>query len=625
MWMAFDIETYEKYTGENDVEIKQDMITEGDRKHFDTIKKVGNWYPVLNSRKFVIGTIVTDKGERLVFKDHNKMLNWIIQKITTNAEKGQKTYLYAHNVDYDLYGIIKDSVMELINEHLQEIAPGNLWGWKIKGKFWGYFINSYTFFKNMSVYRIGKILGYEKLTMPEQIENIDQLEAYCMRDSEIVLKGMQFLKEKMEVLGFTPRKFLTAGQLAMSTFLSSIRKEGIHWNIMRSGKVYKGKHLEKCRMAYRGARNEAFKLGKIKDCTLIDINSLYPYAMIHMPFPKLNKEMFVEYPLHKGLTIEEMLKEEFIGCIQCQIKVPDNIKIGYLPIRYNEHLHFPQQGETLRGTWTTLELRKAKSLGYKIEDIEWVCLYPVIKENVFEGYITKLYELRKKSGSDLQLVIKLIMNNLYGKWAQFRTNKEYKIIFRSELYQYKKEGWEVKSVWGNKYVLERMNTLYNPGYTNVLIASLITAYGRDYLYKFLEKIDPEDLVYCDTDSILLTNFEKYKKEFEFTKELGAWKKVCDKEEAFIKGEKKYRIGKEIKVSGINWKVLQENDFDTTDKMIQKNKVGIRDVLNSPEDFLGKMGSFQEQEKNLRIFSKRDTILPEIIDERKEWVNIVDEE
>lgn len=625
MWLAFDIETYEQWDGteKSAKEIRSQMITDGDREEFDKIKIQGNFYPVLNSRKFVMGCVVTDAGERLSFYDHKKMLRWLVKKIEDNAKKGEKTYLYAHNISYDILGLIKDNPLALISTDLNLVSDSPfLASWKVDGKNWGFFVDTFSFFRGMNVATIGNILGLEKLHMPEQIKDPHELEEYCMRDCEVVLNGMLYLKDKLKVLGFSPRKFLTAGQVAMSTFMSHIRRENIHWNIMRSGEVYKGANLEKCRPAYRGARNEAFTIGEVKGITSIDINSLYPYAMTKLPFPKLDEEMFVKKPLEKSLTIGEMLNKKWIGCMECEVEVPE-IELGYLPIRHNKILHFPEGKRVLKGTWTTFELRKALDLGYKIKDVFWVCLYPVLKENVFDSYINRLYDLRKESGDEMKLAVKLIMNNLYGKFAQFRMNKEYKVIFRSELTGLKKKGWKVKSVWGNKYIIEKYNDLYVPKYTNLMIAILITAYGRDYLYDFLSKIKRSDLVYCDTDGIVLKNWDKYKDQFVISEEMGDWKIVVENQDGFVKGEKNYRVGEKIKTSGVNKRLLVGIDYDNTQKLIQKRRVGIKDALNNPKECLSLLGSFKDYEINFKMSGKKDVVLPEVIDERREWINIFD--
>lgn len=633
MWISIDIETYEKYKGtkESAFSIVNDSLIYGSPKEIEKQKeemmeklKKDYYYPVLNSRKFVLGCIVTDKGEKKVFYNDKEMWNWIVNKIEKNAKHGEKTFVFGHNIEYDLYGLIRDRVFDLISTNLGIVSDEPfLASWKINKKNWGFFVDSYSFYRNMSVEDIGLMIGYQKLIMPKEIKKVEEIADYCMRDVEIVLKAMGFLKDKLKELGFSPKKFLTAGQVAMSTFLSFIRKNNEHWNIMRSGEVYKGVHLEKCRPAYRGARNEAFKIGEREKGTYVDINSLYPYAMTKIPFPKLNEEMYIENPLEKNLDLKEILDRKFIGVVECEIEVPEDLKLGYLPVRFRGKLYFPEGKRVLKGTWTTLEIRRALSLGYKLIKIEWVCLYPVAENNVFEKYINKLYDIRKKSQKDMGFAIKLIMNNLYGKFAQFRTNKEIRVIYRDELTKYKKDNWKVKSVWGNKYIIEKYNDVYKPKYTNLMISILITAFGRDYLYQYLSKIKMDDLIYCDTDGIILKNLNDYRKLFKFSEELGDWKVVGDKEDqdVFVKSEKDYKIGDEVKISGVSKKALKKINFEKTNLLIQKRRVGIKDVLIDPEENFMKFGSFRDYEINLKTGGKRGLMLPETIDERKEWVNV----
>lgn len=632
MWMSIDIETYEKYEGSEKSanSIIGDSLFDGDVKQQERMKmdfrkgmKRGCYYPVLNSRKYVIGCAVTDTGERISFLDYKKFWRWIVKKIEDNAKEGEKTYIYGHNISYDMLGIIKDDLFELLSSNLNMISDYPfLASWTIKGKNWGFFVDTYSFFRGKSVESIGNMIGFSKLVMPKEIKEPLELEEYCMRDCEVVLKGMQYLREKLKVLGFMPRKFLTAGQVAMSTFMSSIRKENIHWNIMRSGEVYKGPNLEKCRPAYRGARNEAFKIGAVEDVTLIDINSLYPYAMINMPFPKLNEEMFVKDPLIKGLTIKNILSKKYVGCAECEIDVP-KIELGYLPVRFGGKLFFPDGERRIMGTWTTFELRRALELGYKIRDIKWVCLYPVNKENVFREYISRLYELRIKSGAEVNVAVKMIMNNLYGKFAQLRRNKDVKAIYRGELSAWKKRGWKLKSAWGNKYIIERYNDSYVPKFTNLMIAIMITAYSRDYLYKFLSKVKKDDLVYCDTDSIVLKNWKVYKKEFEISKKIGDWKIVAENEDCFVKSEKDYRVGERKKVSGVSRRVVAQMDFDNVKEVRKKVAIGVKDALNNPGENFEKLGTFKDFVHTFKMSGKQDIVLPKVIDERKEWINIID--
>jgi hypothetical protein len=628
MWIMIDIETYVKYDGsaESEQKILEGCDTEESKKKFLKEKKVGYLYPVLNSREFILGGAITDKGERVIFKSHEKMWNWIEKKISDNAMQGKKTYIYGHNVKYDFYGIAKDLIFDM-DSRLKIIATTPFIAtWECPGvrkdvevvDNWGYFLDSYSFFK-MSLKDLGESIGYKKLVMPYAIKDFDELGNYMMRDVEIVLKAMKILKEKLKDLGFEPRKFLTAGQIAMTTFMSFIRREKIHYNIMRSGEVYKTKNVERCRPAYRGGRNEAFRNGEFRGVTYIDINSLYPYAMANMPFPKLNEELFLEDP-EKELSIDEMLNEKFVGVMQCEVKVP-KIKLGYLPVRYRENLHFPVSDNMnyriIRGTWTTMELREAQKLGYEIKRVFWISLYPKAI-NVFSEYMDKMYKIRKESQGDMKIVIKLIMNNLYGKFGQFRLNKEIIAIPRSQLSEYEAKGWKYKSTFREMHIIERYNDLYVPKYTNLLLSLFTTAWARDFLYKELSKIPREDLIYCDTDSIIFTGNHLGK--FKIGKEMGEWKVVKKNEDCVVIGEKIYRVGDSMHISGLSKRLINEDVFKKGKTLKTKREVGFREAMNKPEELLDKIGTFRDEFFEIRGKSKSNIILPGVIDEREDWVS-----
>ena len=62
-------------------------------------------------------------------------------------------------------------------------------------------------------------------------------------------------------------------------------------------------------------------------------------------------------------------------------------------------------------------MEKAIDDGYKIEIIRG---YKFKRAKIFEGYVDALYKLRQEypSGSPMNLIAKLLMNSLYGKFGQ---------------------------------------------------------------------------------------------------------------------------------------------------------------------------------------------------------------
>ena len=155
MWIAIDIETYKQYDGtkESEDEIVVQMLTPDDKKKFREEKKKNYWYPVLNSREFTLGCAITETGEKQFFDNYKHMWSWLRKKIEENANNGKRTFIYGHNVEYDFYGIAKD---DFLNEDLSIICYNPFFAtWFCNGKRkdkkvrdnWGYFLDSYGFFR----------------------------------------------------------------------------------------------------------------------------------------------------------------------------------------------------------------------------------------------------------------------------------------------------------------------------------------------------------------------------------------------------------------------------------------------------------------------------------------------
>ena len=84
------------------------------------------------------------------------------------------------------------------------------------------------------------------------------------------------------------------------------------------------------------------------------------------------------------------------------------------------------------------------------------------------------------------------------------------------------------------YVISSMVKGKRRYFVNPVIPCVITALARDYLYEYLKMIDVNDLLYCDTDSIILRNYGKYKGLFEIGDEMGQWKQLFNNKRVNIR-------------------------------------------------------------------------------------------
>jgi hypothetical protein len=109
---------------------------------------------------------------------------------------------------------------------------------------------------------------------------------------------------------------------------------------------------------------------------------------------------------------------EAFGFFYCKIKAPDNLKHPII------QTHVKTEGgiRTIAPLWTwegmifSPEMDNAIKLGYTFE-ILWG--YNIKANNIFKDYVKTLYALRSEypSGHPLNLIAKLLLNSLYGRFG----------------------------------------------------------------------------------------------------------------------------------------------------------------------------------------------------------------
>lgn len=434
------------------------------------------------TNEFILGTIYTD-NETKTFRNKEEMQTYLISQdtkvyiVASNLEFDFNVLFYNTKYYYKFKPIINGST--LIAEIYQKYDEHKL-----------YFIDSYNYFKS-SVETYGKILGIQKITKPKFLgqypkteEEWKELETYCMRDSEITYKIVNLIQDGINVSG---------GQLKLTIASSSID-------------TYKRKYLsktlnseeqkfmninEKLFKAYYGGRTEIFSRGYIKNYNYLDYNSMYPSVMLN-EYPDVNTVKFVNQP--------DKLILEYEGVSSVLLECP-YMHIPLLPVQ-SDKLIFPIG--TIRGEYTHIELRKAEEQGYKIKKIYW-SIYYTKTFYPFKEYILEMYHKRnelKKEGNSLQLVYKLLMNSLYGKFAQKNmTEIEFINLEDEEQKQEVLNKYPRGEYYINKenkgYVIQK--GICKSSFVRPIFSIYTTAMSRIKIQNDLIKYKG---IYCDTDSIV---------------------------------------------------------------------------------------------------------------------------
>ena len=308
-----------------------------------------------------------------------------------------------------------------------------------------------------------------------------------------------------------------------------------------------------------------------------DVNSLYPSVM-------RNYDMPVGAPSHFIGDILQFKPDAF-GFFDCIVTCPEDLVNPIIQIH-----HKTNQGKrTIAGTGTfkamlfSEEIKNALKYGYKFEILSG---YTFEKANVFKTFVDSLYQLRVKypKSNPLNLVAKLLMNSLYGRFGMLDSFDDIFIFSKEQYDEFIKDNSDnikdfmelgdfmlVFSKDPSEDLITLFNSLYESHNINVAIASAITAYARIEMSYF--KNNPDfTLHYSDTDSAYISS--KLPDELVSSTTLGKLKLEHTCTKGIFLAPKVYCIvteeGKFIsKVKGLSSKVnLTINDFE---ELLLENK------------------------------------------------------
>lgn len=494
--------------------------------------------------KFLMGSIVggnnKDNIEYYVFWDKQKMINFIF-----NNNKIRNSILFATNLGFDFLSIFGDDIRLLMK--FQYIIKGSDFiniKLKLPKSHSNINFRDSLNFARFSVKKLGKIIGLPKLKRPKCLgkkKGVTQdsvngkiLEEYNIRDSLVTYKFMDFLQDSFNKQGCNMKYTIatTSMNLFRRKYMSSTE-----WILQPPKPI-----LLDMFKPYYGGRCENFYRGGITGF-YYDINSLYPYVMKTKSYPFPNS-LQKKIKGHINCSNINIIKK-YHGVSFCEIEYyPKKNTIGYmyplLPFRTPEKLIFPIGKFT---NWQShIELRKAISLGYKIKPL--ITYYYTQSFNPFKLFVTDNYNQRmiyKKQNNPMELPIKILLNSLYGKFAQkldymeiFFIKDEIKdrlfidnlinhnitnYIRKGKPARYKINSPDYSIVKKLNKTTGKMEYVDNSlmyyitdtdkqsyaKFINPILALYTTSYARLELYKWIEyvvNVLNGKVYYCDTDSIM---------------------------------------------------------------------------------------------------------------------------
>jgi hypothetical protein len=495
-----------------------------------------------NIQKFRLAVCLY-KNKYYIFNNQEQFLNWFLDLC---KKQKKNLYVIAHNIRYDLklsglLNIIKKN--ELLKYSIEPFFLIVKFKNCHKKVIFLDLKNIYDF----SLREIGSYLGIQKLEIgnpndADEWNSIpeDKLVEYCKRDCEIVYKAFTNLqnwlyKNKLGNMG------ISLAQLSFNIFRYRFLQEPIQHKI--KDKELDKEFFEVEKNSYYGARTELFFKGYAKNVNIYDINSLYPYVMANNEYPvkKLSKLYNI------SLNDLEQLLNDYCVIAKVKLNLPQDLRYGIFPLRLCKKCLIPNCSHKtysklffpvgkFSALLTSNELKLALKNNY-IENIEFAYLY--IKKPIFRDFINYFYDKKKnsKKGSIDYLFSKLIMNSLYGKFAQqkdipkfigYSANYADYDVWYYNGFRYEQIGYNIYKIVKKQFGV----------YSFPAIASHITANARLKLYEYMQ-ICRDNLLYVDTDSLFVYNFE-FPEQY-VNNELGCLKQEYKNVEVIINAAKDYVV------------------------------------------------------------------------------------
>ncbi len=295
---------------------------------------------------------------------------------------------------------------------------------------------------------------------------------------------------------------------------------------------------------------------------VLDATAFYPSIMVEYNFPTFLNGINI------GVSLDQLKEIMQRAAVVAEVQI--ETVGGRYPVRFDQNVIHAT------GTfWTTLagpELARAVEED-KILRIGRVAEYS--QERLFQDFVLYFWEKRKLAAEcrnrPMELCVKLLMNSLYGKFAQkshqweldTETQAPYPVGYfysrneaTGERVEFRSIGWEVQR---HQKPQESFDSF-------PAISAYVTSYGRVKLHKWIAIAGPRNVYYVDTDC-LHTNAAGYQalvKAGEVSPgEMGKLKLAGKHETAIYRGPKNYRLDDKDVIAGLqkSAKQLSENTYE----------------------------------------------------------------
>ncbi len=494
---------------------------------------------------------------RRPYKDHKQIVEWFFidrieafwDYVVSKALPKQRLWIIARNVVFD-FTIVKGWENLRREDYKLKFFHNNGCSAIVTVKKKSstiVFLDSMNWFTE-SLAKTGERIGIPKMEIDFDTCTDEELSVYCRNDVLIEFENFKifiaFLEDNM--IG---RLCYTKASTAMAAYLFRHYHTPIY--IHNNAEAI---NLE--RASYKGGRCECFVLGDLsgQPFYIFDVNSLYPFVMHQNSFPT----KYVK--LHHRLTIADL--NEILSSQAVVAKVVIETTESVYAIKRGRTI-FPVG--TFETTLCTPELLYALDHGHIIKVLDAVTYE---QAPIFKSYVDTMYGLRQdfkiRQNKEYEEIVKYLLNSLYGKFGQ-KAEEWVKIgncpgePDREEMILYKnpRRAMRLRYLLGELFELKGHSEAYN---SFPAIAAHVTAYARLYLWDLMQACGHGNYVYCDTDSLMVTDVGRDNlSPYLSPTELGKLKLERTVEKLIIRGLKDYSVDEKVVIKGVRKSATQVSD------------------------------------------------------------------
>jgi hypothetical protein len=517
---------------------------------------------------------------------------------STCALKDQQLEIWCTNLEYDLCNLF--DVESIKDVHLR-FGRSALCGARYKGAEFRCTLRHLP----ISVAKLGELVGLPKLEtslfegkedrnsekrsrIPFKNRGDNDWRRYlrrCIRDATITYRAAKLFKETYQGLGDRGRMTLA------STALNLWKSVYFQGEVSRPDiAVWKAAY-----QAYHGGRTEAFYIGSFLDVVILDVASMYPWAMTCKELPK-------PWGLYREVGGSADINP--FGVYRIRVRARSG-QIPLLPYRSKDGTIYP------RGEWTGWyvgeEIAAFAATGGSFRLLEGFEFGETCRP--FDEYIADIYALKQKSRGPERDIYKLLLNGLYGKFGQ--QGFKIRCVPIEKMLELEKppiewRPWLGMAIWSEEHA--------PPPWSNMIWCAFITARARIRLWEMMRELDSSGarILYCDTDSIFYQPGKDSRAFPVKAVKIGDFERRGHFREVIIVGKKEYLVEKspgiwEPYAKGVPHTVREKYLRTGVAEFSRPTRIREASRLNSPVNTWRKV--IKKRRKNLKSIARPNGALP----------------